>query len=56
MLSTVKGRIWYTNLLGKKDVASNSITDGTEFDSHRLFASNIFVATNNLVTQHFSSE
>ena len=35
---------------------SNSVTDGTDFDSPRLIANNIFVATNNLATQRFSFE
>ena len=34
----------------------NSITDGTEFDSPRLFAKTIFVATDDLTTQHFRFE
>lgn len=42
--------------LEKRTWVSNSITGGTEFDSPRLFANNIFVDTNNLVTQHFRLE
>lgn len=39
--------IWHTNLLGEKMWVFNLVTHGTEFDSPRLFANNIFIATNN---------
>lgn len=56
MLSNVKDRFGTLISLEKRMWVSNSVTDGTEFDSPRLFANNIFVATNNLATQHFSFE